>query len=84
MIMPEVLTRILLHPHMLCKPLFRRVCSVALISIKLQILHSKSEKKEISETMLVFSNFLVLLAFSAGSVSSTYSVVVSLIFPSSL
>ena len=35
MVMSKVITRILLHPHMLCQPLFRRVCSVALITIKL-------------------------------------------------
>ena len=34
-VMPEVHTRILLHPHMLFPPLFRRVCAVALITIKL-------------------------------------------------
>ena len=32
-VMSEVLTRIFLHPHMLCQPLFRRVCFVALITI---------------------------------------------------
>ena len=45
--MSEVLTRILLHPHMLCQPLFRRVCSFALITIKLQILHSQSENRNV-------------------------------------
>ena len=47
MVMSEVLTMILLHPHMLCQPISRRVCSVALITIKLQILHSQSENRNI-------------------------------------
>ena len=45
--MSEVPTTILLHPHMLCQPLFKRVCSVALVTIKLQILQSQSENRNI-------------------------------------
>ena len=82
MVMSEVLTRKLLHPHMLCQSLFRRVCSVALIQIKLHILQIKV-KIEISETIIVFPTFSVFSAFSAGSVSSTDSVVISLIFTTS-
>ena len=80
MVMSEVLTMILLHPHMLRQPLFRRVCFVALITIKLQILHSQSKNRNL---MIVFHNFSVFSAFSAGSVSSSDPVVVSLIFTAS-
>ena len=62
-VMSEVLTRILLHPHMLCQPLLRRVCSVALITNKLQLLHSQSENRNI-RTIIVLPNFSVFSAFS--------------------
>ena len=45
MVISEVLTMILPCPHMLCQPLFRRVCPVALTTIKLQILHSQSQNR---------------------------------------
>ena len=83
MVMSEVLTRILLLLHMLCQPLFRGVISVALITIKLKILHSQSENRNLRKNYC-FPNFSVFLAFSAGSVSYTDSVVVSLIFTASL
>ena len=66
MVMSEVLTRILLHQHMLLQPLFIRVGSVALITIKLQILH----KVKIEISMIVFPKFSVFSVFSAGLVSS--------------
>ena len=47
MVMSEVLSRVLLHPHMLCQLLFKRVCYVALITIKMQILHSQSKNRNI-------------------------------------
>ena len=58
MIISEVLTRILLHPPVLCQPLLRRVCSLALITFKLQIIHSQSENRN-SKTMIVLPNFSV-------------------------
>ena len=67
MVMSEVLTRILLHPHMLCQPLFRRVCSVTLITIKLQILHGKSENRSLRNHDCIpqfLSIFSVLSRFS--------------------
>ena len=85
MVMSKLVSRRLLHLHILFQPLVRRVCFVALVTIKpikLQILHSHS-KIEISENMIILSTFSEFSAFSAGSVSSTDSVVVSSIFTAS-
>ena len=55
----------LLQPHMLLQPLFRRVCSVALIIIKLQTLHSQSENLNFHDCILKFlSIFSIFSRFS--------------------
>ena len=50
MVMSKVCTRILFNHHMLCPLFLRRVCFVALITIKLQILHSQSENRNFRNT----------------------------------
>ena len=65
--MSEVPNRILLCPHMLCQPLFRRFCFVALITIKLQILCSLSEYRNPRNLDCIpqfFSIFSILSRFS--------------------
>ena len=77
----NLLTRILLHPHMLCQPLFRKYSFVALITIKLQILHRQSENRNFRNHDCIpqyFSIFIILSRFSF--LLLTDSVVVSLIF----
>ena len=59
--------RVFLHSHMLCQPLFRRVCSVALITIKLMILHSQSENRNLRNHDCIpkfLSIFSILSRFS--------------------
>ena len=65
--MSEVLTKILLHPHMLCLPLFKKICFVALITIKLQILHGQSENRNVRNLDCIpqfLSIFSILSRFS--------------------
>ena len=68
MVMYEVLTRILLHLHMLCQRLFRFCfCFVALITIKLQILHRQSENRNFRDhdcILQFLSIFSILSRFS--------------------
>ena len=67
MVMPELFNRMLLHPHILCQPLIRRVCFVALVTIKLQILHSHSKNRNIRKHDFIlhfFSIFCILSRFS--------------------
>ena len=61
MVMSEVLTRILFNPHMLCQPLFRKVCFVSLIIIEVQILHSQSENRNVRNHDC-FPQFLSILS----------------------
>ena len=67
MVMSEVLNMILLHPHVLCQTPFRRVCFVALITIKLKILHSQSKNRSIRKHDCIsqfLSIFSILSRFS--------------------
>ena len=86
MVMSKVLTRKLLHPHMLCQPLFRIVCFVALFTIRLQIIHSQSENINIRNYDCIpqfFSIFIILSRFSSAVQFSTDSLLVTLIFTAS-
>ena len=83
MVVSELVTRMLLHPRILCQPFISEEF-VLLHWSKLNCRFSTATvKQEISETMILFTNFSVFSSFSAGSVSSTDSVVGSLIFTAS-
>ena len=60
--MSKVLTRIFLHPYMLFQPLFRRVCSVALITIKLWILHSENRNLRNQDCISQFLSIFCILS----------------------
>ena len=67
MVMSKVVTRILFNHYILYQPLFRRVCFVSLITIKMQILHSQSENFNFRNTDCItqfLSIFSILSRFS--------------------
>ena len=76
---------ILFNPHMLCQPLFRTVCFLALITINLQILHSQSENWNFgNHDCILTASSEVSPIFTATLASAHLSLLLSLLAPASL